>query len=952
MRHFVALVIASCFLASPVFAASFTVNDPGDAADNNPGDGTCATAGAVCTLRAAIDEANAFTGADSISFSISGTIAPASPYASLIEQVTINGGSAITIDGTSTVGTAFDFAAGSDNSVLQGLTIHGFTGGAVTVSSSGVSIHDNTIGPNLDGIQLLGSDNTNIGTNTLSGNTRNGIRGQGTNHTIHDNTIATNGADGIFLFGDTTTIAISTNTIGGNGGDGIELHGVTAVTISGNSIGTSAPNGGHGVNLSNGAANNSVSGNTISNNGGSGVNVEDFSNANDILGNTITGNGTGITANGSNMSIGSVASPNTISGNSGNGVTIAGSANNVSAIANSIVSNGALGIDLGADGVTANDGQDADSGPNGFQNYPTLTAALTSGSQSIIGGTLNSTPNSTFALHFYSNATPDPSTYGEGQSYLGTTNVTTDSNGDASFSFTGPALTIGNAVTATATGAEGTSEFALNVTAGAVPTIAFSSGTYSVAENGSSIVITVTRSGDLSLSSTVDYATSNGSATAGSDYTAASGTLTFAAGVASQTFTVSILDDTIDEPNETVNLTLSNPTGATLTAPSSAVLTINDDDPAPSITINDVTLSEGNSGTTAFTFNVTLSNPSASTITVAWATADGTATAGSDYTAASGTLTFNPGVVTQPVTVNVTGDTTFEPNETFFVNLTNATNASITDNQGLGTINNDDGVPSISINDVALSEGNSGTTPFTFTVTLSSASGVPVTVDYATADGTATAGSDYTATSGTLTFAPSVTSQTITVNVNGDTSFEPNETFFVNLTNPTNASISDNQGLGTIDNDDAPPAADLGITKSTASTTFTPGQQISYTITVTNSGPSPATNTVVTDVLPAGATYVSATPTQGSCSGTTTVTCSLGTLANAASATITLVVTANGTTAITNSASVTAVETDPTPANNAATATIVPATAIPTLNEYALLALALLLAAMAAMKMR
>src|SRR5262249_49782580 len=126
-------------------------------------------------------------------------------------------------------------------------------------------------------------------------------------------------------------------------------------------------------------------------------------------------------------------------------------------------------------------------------------------------------------------------------------------------------------------------------------------------------------------------------------------------------------------------------------------------------------------------------------------------------------------------------------------------------------LDNDVAASNISINDVSMNEGNSGTTAFDFTVSLDSPQSAPVTVDFATADGTATAGSDYAANSGTVTFAPGSTSQPVTVLVNGDTTFEPNETFLVNLSNATgNAAIADNQGVGTIVNDDAaPPVVDL-----------------------------------------------------------------------------------------------------------------------------------------------
>src|SRR5205814_1372617 len=145
---------------------------------------------------------------------------------------------------------------------------------------------------------------------------------------------------------------------------------------------------------------------------------------------------------------------------------------------------------------------------------------------------------------------------------------------------------------------------------------------------------------------------------------------------------------------------------------------VNDDGAVtPSISINDVSKSEGNSGTTSFAFDVTLSSAAAAPVTVNFATADGTATAGSDYTALSSTtLTFTAGETSKQITVNVTGDTLVESDENFFVNLTSPSGGTIADAQGQGTITNDDGVvvtPSISINDVSKSEGNSGNTAFT-----------------------------------------------------------------------------------------------------------------------------------------------------------------------------------------------------------------------------------------------
>jgi hypothetical protein len=340
----------------------------------------------------------------------------------------------------------------------------------------------------------------------------------------------------------------------------------------------------------------------------------------------------------------------------------------------------------------------------------------------------------------------------------------------------------------------------------------FNSPTYSVNENGGSVTITVTRMAGNDGPVSVDYATSDETATAGQDYKTSSGTLNFANGQTSMTFAVPVLDDMLDEADETVALTLSNPTGgAILGMTSAATLTIIDNDPPPALSINDVAVAEGNSGPTNTVFTVTLSVASGRTVTVQYATADRTATAGSDYVATSGTLTFDPGQTSKTITVLVNGDTNFEPDETFTVHLSNASNATIAVADGKGTIVNDDPAPSFSIDNVTQYEGNAGTTPYVFTVTKTGSTAVSATVSFATQDGTATtADNDYQSSAGTLAFAPTDTSKTITVLVNGDTLMEPDETFTVHLGNANNASIAIGDGTGTIANDDpTPPPAQL-----------------------------------------------------------------------------------------------------------------------------------------------
>ncbi len=224
---------------------------------------------------------------------------------------------------------------------------------------------------------------------------------------------------------------------------------------------------------------------------------------------------------------------------------------------------------------------------------------------------------------------------------------------------------------------------------------------------------------------------------------------------------------------------------------------------APSVSIDNVTVTEGNTGSMNATFTVTLSAAYDQPVTVHYATADGAATAGSDYTAGAGDVTVAAGLTSQTFTVRVLGDRLAEPSEDFVVNLSAATNAIIVDSQGVATIVDDE--PRISINDVSQAEGKAGKkTLFTFTVTLSAAYDQAVTMSFRTVNDTATAGSgDYVARTGTLTFNPGETTKTITIEVKGDRKMEADETFYLDLFgNSGNSLFSKNRGIGTILNDD------------------------------------------------------------------------------------------------------------------------------------------------------
>jgi len=232
---------------------------------------------------------------------------------------------------------------------------------------------------------------------------------------------------------------------------------------------------------------------------------------------------------------------------------------------------------------------------------------------------------------------------------------------------------------------------------------------------------------------------------------------------------------------------------------------------APSVTVNDMTVTEGNTGSTNATFTVSLSAAYGQPVTVHYETANGTATAGSDYTAVSGDVIIAAGQTTRTFTIAVLGDRSAELTENFFVNLSSATNATIADGQGIGTIFDDE--PRISINDVTVTEGNTGTVSATFTVSLSVAYDVAVTVHYQGVNGSATAGSDYAAASGEVIIAAGQTTKTFTVAVIGDRSAEPSENFVVNLSAATNGLIVDSQGVGTI-TDDEPRISISDVTKT------------------------------------------------------------------------------------------------------------------------------------------
>jgi chitinase len=254
--------------------------------------------------------------------------------------------------------------------------------------------------------------------------------------------------------------------------------------------------------------------------------------------------------------------------------------------------------------------------------------------------------------------------------------------------------------------------------------------------------------------------------------------------------------------------------------------------PAAMLSIDDATVLEGNAGTQNAVVTVRLTEPHGNSVTVNYRTADGSALAGTDYSAVSGKLTFARNEMSKSVLVPIRGNRTVDPDRDFSVQLSNPKGAKIARGQGTVTILDDE--PRVNIDDAWQSEGNDGDTAMTFNLTLSRAYDRPVTVNYTTVDQAATAGDDYTATSGSWTFQPGDTSHPITVMVKGDRVAEPNEAFAVQIdTADSYARVVKGTGVGTIYDDE--PRIYISDVYSEGGDTFT------FTVSLSNPYDQPVT---------------------------------------------------------------------------------------------------------------
>ena len=355
------------------------------------------------------------------------------------------------------------------------------------------------------------------------------------------------------------------------------------------------------------------------------------------------------------------------------------------------------------------------------------------------------------------------------------------------------------------------------------PSVSFSASSFTFSEAGGAQVITVRLSNAYNSTVTVRYATSNGTATAGSDYTATSGTLTFAPGETSKTFSIPIINDVLVEPSETIQLTLSAPVSATLGTQRTATINITDND-VPTVSFSQTSKSASES-TTSASFTVTLSSASTKSVTVRYALASGgPATSGVDFTLPAGTLTFAPGEVSKTIAFTIANDTQDENDETLKIALSAPSNATLGSvSVATYTIVDNDASPAARF-DFRTATGaptstvdvSESTSRITVPIILSAAAGRPITVNLAAVTGgTAIPGTDFSLSSSSVTFAPGETSKTVTLNITNDLLNEALETIRLALSSTT-ATIGTGSTavVNLIDNDPAPTVSFEAATSS------------------------------------------------------------------------------------------------------------------------------------------
>jgi hypothetical protein len=402
------------------------------------------------------------------------------------------------------------------------------------------------------------------------------------------------------------------------------------------------------------------------------------------------------------------------------------------------------------------------------------------------------------------------------------------------------------------------------------PTISVANITQNEGNNGTSnYAFNLNLSNPSTNTVTVKYATADDTAQSGSDYTAANSIVTFNPGETSKIVNITVNGDNLSEADETFKLLLTDAVNATIVSSSATGTIVNDDSPVISIAVTDADAGEPNN---PGQFTLTRTGITTQALTVNYTIA-GTATNGTDNEKLTGTATFQAGSSTATIDVKPIDDNIYEGNETIILTLTDGgTNYKLDPVKSAGsvTIADNETRLTIGINNVSQAEGNTGTNNFAFNLTLSNPSVETVTVKYTTADGTATAASDYTAATGTVTFNPGETNKTVNISVKGDTTLELDETFTVNLTDAVGGTISRATGTGTIIDDDRPVIAlttpdanasedkkDPGLFNITRTGTTTQALTVTYTIAGTATNDTDYKNITGTATFKAGSAQTS-----------------------------------------------------------------------------------------------
>ena len=320
----------------------------------------------------------------------------------------------------------------------------------------------------------------------------------------------------------------------------------------------------------------------------------------------------------------------------------------------------------------------------------------------------------------------------------------------------------------------------------------------------------------------VDYATANGTATAGADYVAASGTFIWTNGeTGPKTISLTIVDDTLEEPDETFAVNLSNPTGGARLQQASTTVTIQDNDANPGQLRFTASTRDVSEAAATVQVDVERFGGSLGAVSVQYATSAGSASAGSDYTTTSGTLNWAAGdKTTHSFSIPIVNDTIHELDEAFTVVLSNPGGGAVLSTPSVQTVTvtNDDapnGFLALAATSTSVTEGAQAI----LQVTRTAGSGGPVQVDYATSNGDAVAPDDYTTASGTLSWADGDTApKSITVNTVDDATDERPEAFSVILTNAQGgAAVGLAQASVSITDNDTGPTGTLAMSSPTIS---------------------------------------------------------------------------------------------------------------------------------------